>query len=115
ERSPHRLANGELSPSAKRGREVFVGKAGCGGCHPEPSFTDQQTHDVGTTRKMDQGKKVKTPTLIELWRTAPYLHTGSAVTLHEVLTKFNPNDQHGKTSHLSKQELDDLLEYLLSL
>jgi len=40
---------------------------------------------------------------------------GAAVTLHEVLTKFNPNDQHGKTSHLSKQELDDLVEYLLSL
>ncbi len=115
ERSPHRLADGGLSPSAKRGQEIFRGRAGCAVCHPEPSFTDLQMHDLGTTQQKDRGKKVKTPTLIELWRTAPYLHAGAAVTLQEVLTRFNPNGQHGKTSHLSKQELDDLVEYLLSL
>jgi cytochrome c peroxidase len=56
-----------------------------------------------------------TPTLVELWRTAPYLHDGSATTMREVLTTRNPGDQHGKTSALSAQELDDLCAYLLSL
>jgi DNA-binding beta-propeller fold protein YncE len=115
ERSPHRLADGELSPSGKRGQEIFRSKAGCSVCHSEPSFTDQQMHDVGTTQGKDKGKKVKTSTLIECWCTAPYLNNGAAVDLREVLTKFNQNDRHGKTSSLTQQELDDLVEYLLSL
>jgi len=115
ERSPHRLANGELLPSAKRGQVIFKGKAGCGGCHPEPLFTDHQMYDVGTTQGKDKGKKVKTSMLIELWRTAPYLNNGAAVELREVLAKFNQNDRHGRTSNLTQQELDDLVEYLLSL
>lgn len=56
-----------------------------------------------------------TPTLIELWRTAPYLHDGSAATLRDVLTTANPDDKHGKTSHLTADQLNDLIAYLLSL
>lgn len=37
------------------------------------------------------------------------------MTLQEAFTKFNLKDEHGKTSQLSKEELDDLVEYLLSL
>ncbi len=33
----------------------------------------------------------------------------------DVLTTANPRDQHGKTSHLTPQQLDDLAAYLLSL
>jgi DNA-binding beta-propeller fold protein YncE len=114
-RSPHLLRNGELSPSATRGRRVFSGKAGCAICHSGPLFTNLQTYDIGTTVGPDKGKRVITPTLIELWRTAPYLHTGAAVTLREVFMKFNKIDQHGHTSNLSPKELDDLVEFLLSL
>jgi hypothetical protein len=53
--------------------------------------------------------------LIELWRTAPYLHDGSAATVRDVLTTRNPRDRHGQTSDLSKQEINDLCAYLLSL
>ena len=53
--------------------------------------------------------------LYELWRSAPYLHDGSAATIREVLTTRNRGDQHGKTSHLTEQEINDLAEYLLSL
>jgi cytochrome c peroxidase len=56
-----------------------------------------------------------TPTLKEIWRTAPYLYNGSAVTMKEVLTKFNKNDKHGKTSQMSEQEIEALAEYVLSL
>ena len=59
--------------------------------------------------------KLDTPTLIEIWRTAPYLHDGSAATLRDVLTTGNPGDRHGKTSHLKAAQLDDLVAYLLSL
>jgi cytochrome c peroxidase len=72
-------------------------------------FTDLQTYDVGTGGRFD------TPTLVETWRTAPYLHNGSARGIREVLTTQNHADQHGKTSHLTPQEIDDLAAYVLSL
>jgi hypothetical protein len=40
---------------------------------------------------------------------------GDAVTLEEIFTKFNEKGQHGTTKQLSKDELGDLIEYLLSL
>jgi hypothetical protein len=43
------------------------------------------------------------------------LHDGRAKTLHEIFTTYNPNDKHGKTSELSEQELNDLIEYLKTL
>jgi hypothetical protein len=33
----------------------------------------------------------------------------------EVLTARNPQNQHGKTAHLSPQQLEDLAAYVLSL
>jgi YVTN family beta-propeller protein len=99
-----------------RGKELFY-RAGCAGCHPAESlFTDQQAYDVGTGRAFDKpGEKFDTPTLIEVWRTAPYLHDGSAVTIRDVLTTRNRQDKHGRTSNLNAQELDDLCVYVLSL
>jgi cytochrome c peroxidase len=47
------------------------------------------------------GPKYDTPTLLGLYRTAPYLHHGKAATLLDVLTTCNQEDRHGKTSHLS--------------
>jgi cytochrome c peroxidase len=58
--------------------------------------------------------KFDTPTIIENWRTAPYLHDGRAATMREVLTTYNPEDKHGITSNLSDQDIDDLVEYVLS-
>jgi YVTN family beta-propeller protein len=109
------LQNGALSPAARRGKEVF-NSSGCAQCHPPPLFTDLRSHDVGTRASFDKPTdQFDTPTLVELWRTAPYLHDGSAPTVRDVLTTRNPHDQHGETSHLSQQELADLCAYLLSL
>jgi cytochrome c peroxidase len=44
--------------------------------------------------------------------TAPYLHDGSAQSLEEIWTVFNPHDRHGRTNDLTKDELNDLIEYL---
>jgi YVTN family beta-propeller protein len=109
------LVNGHLSEAAERGKTVFD-EAGCAQCHPPGLFTDLHSYDVGTRRSFDKPTdKFDTPTLVEIWRTAPYLHDGSAATLREVVTTHNPHDQHGVTSNLSDEEINDLCEYLLSL
>lgn len=115
--SPHRNRDGSLSPAARRGEALFKSpKTACTACHTGELFTDLKTHDVGTAGPLDGNvRKFDNPSLIELYRTGPYLHDGRAVTLQEVLTKFNPGDTHGVTSHLSKQEIEDLVAYLLSL
>jgi len=56
-----------------------------------------------------------TPSLIEVYRTAPYLHDGRAATLKDVLTKHNKLGGHGKVKGLNPSEIDDLVEYLRSL
>jgi cytochrome c peroxidase len=114
--SPH-LVKGKFSPAARRGEKVFGNKeVGCAKCHPGPLFTDLGPYDVGTRGPLDRDTGTfDTPTLVELWRTAPYLHNGSAATLRELLIDANKKDEHGKTSHLTAKEIEDLVEYLLSL
>ncbi|MGE5610975.1 MAG: c-type cytochrome, partial [Bacillota bacterium] len=118
ERSPYRLANGDLSEKAKRGKAIFEdAKVGCNHCHTGEQFTSGKSYNVGTHGEFDAENHTQfdTPSLIEIWRTAPYLHDGRAVTLQEIFTKYNPNGRHGNTSQLSKEQIDDLVEYLLSL
>jgi cytochrome c peroxidase len=114
--SPH-LVNHRLSPAARRGEKLFRSReTGCAQCHPSRRFTDLKSYDVGTRGPLDGDVGTfDTPTLIELWRTAPYLHDGSVATLRDLLTLANQNDRHGKTSHLTADQVTDLCEYLLSL
>jgi len=113
--SPH-LAEGKLSERARRGRKLFESsRTDCASCHPGPLYTDLKMYKVGTRHELDRRDDFDTPTLVELWRTAPFLHDGSAATVKDVLTAHNKSDRHGKTSKLSKQEIDDLTAYLLSL
>ena len=111
------LVDGQLSSAAERGKTLFFSDAvGCAPCHRGEFYTDLKFHDVGTVGKFDQAtNRFDTPTLIEVWRTGPYLHDGRAATLREVLTTFNPGDQHGTTSTLSPNQIDDLLEFIRSL
>jgi YVTN family beta-propeller protein len=139
----HRTRDGRLDEQAQRGQKVFE-KAGCGMCHPPPLYTTLRSYDVGTAGDRDVKMVVEdleedagkvhlpakaptaepktqattafdTPALLELYRTAPYLHDGRAATLRDVLTKFNAGDRHGRTSDLTPQEIDDLVAFLLSL
>ncbi len=123
--SPHVPAPGKLSAAAERGKKVFFDEqAGCARCHEGPYFTDSRLqkpfnlHDVGTGGD-DPGEKIgpkyDTPTLLGVYRSAPYLHHGGAKTLRDVLTTCNKEDKHGKTSHLKANEVDDLVEFLKSL
>jgi YVTN family beta-propeller protein len=109
-----RLVGGQLSESARRGEVVFR-EAGCAHCHPGPHYTNLKAYNVGTGTGREADKEWDTPSLVEIWRTAPYLYDGRAATMHEALTKFNHEDRHGRTSQLSQQQLDDLVEFVLSL
>lgn len=110
--SPH-LVNGQLSEAARSGRKVFEA-ASCSSCHSGPLLTDLRQYNVGTGTGNEAKRAFDTPSLIELWRTAPYLYDGRAKTIQEVLTRYNTGNLHGRTSKLSKKELADLAEYMLS-
>lgn len=128
--SPFREPGGALPPAAEAGRALFESPAlGCVTCHAGPRLTDSVfvdpgvplLHDVGTLGP-GSGKRLgqpltglDTPSLHGLWRTAPYLHDGSAADLTAVLTVKNANDLHGVTSSLSIAERADLVAYLLCL
>lgn len=108
------VERGALSDSARRGKEVFR-NAGCVQCHPHPYFTTKELIATGTARGLDEGKKVLVPSLVEVWRTAPYLHDGRAKTIRDAITTHNPGDLRGKTSGLNDRELEDLINYVQSL
>ncbi|HUT46367.1 MAG TPA: beta-propeller fold lactonase family protein [Sedimentisphaerales bacterium] len=110
--SPH-LVDGKLSESAERGQKIFD-KAGCASCHTGSLHTDLKTHKVGTGKDLDKDRLFDTPTLVEIWRTAPYLYDGRAATIEDVLTTYNPGDKHGVTSDLTEAEIKDLAEFILS-
>ena len=110
--SPH-LIDGKLNESAERGQKIFD-KADCASCHKGPLHTDLKTHNVGTGKNLDKDRRFDTPTLVEIWRTAPYLYDGRAATIEEMLTTYNPGDKHGVTSNLTETEIKDLTEFILS-
>ena len=118
-----RLPGNELSPAQERGKALFeraVDKFGkpiaesnrCSYCHSGPKGTSQKLFDVGTRKSTDSAGLFKTPQLTNIALTGPYLHDGSARTLEEIWTMYNPEDKHGRTNDLTKDELNDLIEYL---
>jgi cytochrome c peroxidase len=92
-----------LSASAKRGLELFRGKARCTKCHSGFNFTDEKFHNLGigfdrdtvdtgrfnvTKDPKDMGA-FKTPSLREIPRTAPYMHDGRFANLTDVVNFYN--------------------------
>ncbi|MGB8030258.1 MAG: beta-propeller fold lactonase family protein [Terracidiphilus sp.] len=118
-----RLASGDLTSAQERGKEIFersVDNFGepipegnrCSFCHSGPLGTDNKSFDVGTKKPSDHSGMLDTPQLTNIALPAPYLHDGSARTLEEIWTLYNPEDKHGRTNDLTKDELNDLIEYL---
>ena len=121
-----RLANGDLTPAQERGKAIFertTYKNGrpipesnqCGSCHSGPKYTNQKQVDVGTGKPTDRSPVIDVPQLPNVAYSAPYLHDGSARSLEEIWTVFNPKDIHGVSNDLTKDELNDLIEYLKTL
>ncbi|MDR3269559.1 MAG: beta-propeller fold lactonase family protein [Tannerella sp.] len=98
----------------QKGQMLFA-QIGCFRCHSGKYLTDQAKYDVGTGDGNDAGRAFDTPSLRELWRTAPYLYDGRAATLRDIFTKYNPDNKHGLTNRLNSDELDALILYLNTL
>ena len=122
----YRLANDELTPAQERGKAIFErtkSKNGapiadsnqCASCHGGPKYTNQKQIDVGSGKSTDRSPIIDVPQLPNVAYSAPYLHDGSARSLEEIWTVFNPKDTHGVTNDLTKDELNDLVEYLKTL
>jgi YVTN family beta-propeller protein len=122
----YRLANGELTPAQERGKAIFERtkykngnpipeKNQCAYCHSGPKYTNQRQVDVGTGKPTDRSPVIDVPQLPNVVYSAPYLHDGSARSLEEIWTVFNPKDTHGVSNDLRKEELNDLVEYLKTL
>lgn len=118
--------DGQLTAAQERGKAIFErvkAKNGrlipennrCYSCHSGPKYTNNKSFDVGTGRGTDRSPLVDTPQLPDVAYSAPYLHDGAARSLEEIWTIFNPKDQHGVTNDLTKDELNDLIEYLRTL
>lgn len=129
-----------ITPSAIRGREVFMEKGKCFECHFSPDFTGDEFRNVGlfngknlndsgrmtvTGQKSDLGK-FRVPGLRNVSLTAPYMHNGMFRTLAEVIDYYNDPDKFVNNSinrdtllnsplGLTNQEKEDLLNFLKSL
>jgi YVTN family beta-propeller protein len=115
-----------LTPAQRRGKQYFersttndgrvippLGR--CVTCHFPPYYTDRQRHDVGTKMGFDRTGDFDVPHLNNIYDSAPYLHNGMAATLEEIWTVYNPEDKHGVTNDMTKDQLNDLIEFLKTL
>ena len=96
----HAYLNGDLtaiSEDAKKGALLFYGEAGCVNCHSGPLFTDQAYHNIATPQLgpgkgddtlLDNGRFLetgraedqfafRTPSLLNVTATGPWLHNGA--------------------------------------
>jgi cytochrome c peroxidase len=132
-----RWINGDkkaISEKAKRGFDIFNGKANCAACHSGWAFTDGSFHDIGSATGDDIGrgqffptsKKLKyafkTPTLRDVARRPPYMHDGAVKTLAEVIELYNRGgiDRPSRSNEikplgLTDQEKADLVAFLETL
>ena len=127
-RNPNRFRalGAPLTPAQRRGKALFersITNSGqpildanrCITCHPPPYYTNRETAFVGEGSWLDTHAVFDIPHLTNIYETAPYLHDGRADTLEEIWTRFNPNDEHGVTNDMTKDQLNDLIEYLKTL
>ena len=122
----YRAVNGDLTSAQERGKTIFertrtkkgiaIAEANqCTYCHSGPKYTNQKQIDVGSGKPTDRSPVIDVPQLPNVAYSAPYLHDGSARSLEEIWTVYNPKDTHGVTNDLTKDELNDLIEYLKTL
>ncbi|MBQ2726321.1 MAG: hypothetical protein IJF78_11500 [Clostridia bacterium] len=91
EPSPALNLDGTLTETAKEGEALFE-QYGCVVCHPAPLYTDLQLHTSPILGKDGnwENRDFATPTLVEVWRTGPYMYNGSAATIEEAVAAFVP-------------------------
>jgi cytochrome c peroxidase len=123
-----------IDTAAKRGFNLFNGKAHCASCHSGWAFTDGSFHDIGTAKNDDIGRgrlfptsvklryAFKTPTLRDVTRRAPYMHDGSIATLQAEIVLYDrggiarpSRSELISPLGLSEDEKADLISFLYTL
>jgi cytochrome c peroxidase len=109
--NPNLNADGTPSASApeaaKRGYELFKGRAGCQTCHQGVAYDKQGVEDV------ESGGRFKVPALRVVSLTAPYLHDGRFATLDEAVKfMWGYVKKAGTSENLTEDDLKDLVEFL---
>jgi cytochrome c peroxidase len=114
-----------LSAEARRGLDLFTGKAGCIRCHNGPMLTDHQFHYTGVPERdgdKPPGTKYKTQSLRDVARRFSYMHNGHYLRLDRVIDHYNsggsaPGGIEAEIQPLSltAEEKADLLAFLRSL
>ena len=120
--------------AAKRGFDLFNGRANCAACHGGWAFTDGSFHDIGTAVGADLGRgrfvtnsqvlryAFKTPGLREVAGRGAYMHDGSIAALEAVIDLYDRGgiDRPSRSPeirplNLSADEKADLLAFLRTL
>jgi YVTN family beta-propeller protein len=111
-----RLVDGRPTAAAQRGQKLFHSdRVGCHRCHPAPLYTDLHSHNVGSRGRFERNSRFDTPSLVEVWRTAPYLHDGRYATLKQLFVEGKHGMSHDPAVELSVSEIDDLVEFVGAL
>jgi len=105
------VARGTVNTSAvERGRHLFE-SLDCVHCHRAPTYTSSKTFDVGLHDEAGV-TNFNPPSLRGVSQLPSFFHDNRATSLRDVLVKFKHPD--GQT-HLTDQELNDLLAFLRSI
>ncbi|HXG10533.1 MAG TPA: cytochrome c peroxidase [Gemmataceae bacterium] len=112
--NPRRRPDGSLSPAARRGQELFHGKARCARCHQGEQYTSPHTYDVKLEDDGSPFDRWNPPSLRGVADRGPYLHDGRAETLEELLRFPHAPEKLGGEA-LTPAERQDLVEFLKSL
>ena len=129
-----------ISQKAKDGFELFKGKAHCIDCHDGFNFSDGSFHNIGLNDGELHGKELgryltkrraawygvmKTPTLRDVTKSAPYMHDGSVKSLTEATQvcgnggRYTHNVQNKSTfiidRKLTKAEIGKITSFLKTL
>lgn len=110
--SPYLNRDGTLTESAQRGKELFA-QFNCASCHTGPNYTDMQMHESASLELDDtwESRSFDTPSLVEIWRTAPYTFNGSCATMQEAVRFFVESAGH----EITPEQVEDLSNYILSI
>ena len=122
----HRPHGADLTDAQRRGKKMFERsitndgrvippEGRCVTCHFPPLYTNRTVTDVGSKMELDKVSAFDVPHLTNIYDSAPYMHNGISETLEEIWTRYNPEDKHGVTNDMTKDQLNDLIEYLKTL
>ena len=124
---------GAISDQAKKGANLFMGKAQCATCHFIPLFNGlippcyaHTEFEVLGTPDSDAGRfniypfpfykgAFKTPTVRNAALTGPYMHDGSFQNLDTVLNFYNKGTLSSPPLHLTSDEISDIILFIHTL